>query len=246
MTRTSLNAPAKAMGGLLALFLILAHSAPSQAQDPGRFKQEIASLTARNDSLWNPYRATYLFTGSSSVRMWESLYVDFPDRQVINTGFGGSQASDLLFYLEPLVLKYNPMVVSIYEGDNDLAEGKSPGRAFRDIEEIISRIRSRYPGMPIVLISAKPSISRWNLRGKYERFNRKLSRLAAEDPLTRFADVWTPMLQADGSLNEDLFIEDGLHMNAEGYRIWKSVLGKQMEANEKLKTPRDPAPRADN
>ncbi|EAR14951.1 MULTISPECIES: SGNH/GDSL hydrolase family protein [Robiginitalea] len=225
MTRISPNSPAKDMGVLLALLAILIQCVPAFAQDPGRFEQEVASITARNDSLWNPYRATYLFTGSSSVRMWESLDRDFPDRQVINTGFGGSQASDLLFYLDPLILNYRPMVVSIYEGDNDLAEGKSPGRAFRDIAEILSRIRSRYPGMPVVLISAKPSISRWKLRGKYERFNRKLSRLAEADPLTRYADVWTPMLQADGSLNETLFIEDGLHMNAEGYRIWKSVLG---------------------
>ncbi len=223
------NTSARNICGLLVWLAILAQTAPAMAQDPGRFEKEVASITHRTDSLWNPYRATYLFTGSSSVRMWESLDRDFPDKQVINTGFGGSQASDLLFYLDPLILKYNPMAVFIYEGDNDLAEGKSPGHAFRDIEEILSRIRLRYPGMPVVLISAKPSISRWKLRGKYERFNRKLSRLAEEDPLTRFADVWTPMLQADGSLNEALFIEDGLHMNAEGYRIWKSVLGKQME-----------------
>ncbi|MBC2839970.1 SGNH/GDSL hydrolase family protein [Robiginitalea sp. SC105] len=209
---------------LLAIIPLLFCTSLLRAQDPDRFKEEIAGLTARNDSLWNPYRPTYLFTGSSSIRMWESLSADFPDRQVINTGFGGSQASDLLFFLDPLVMDYNPLMVLIYEGDNDLAEGKSPGRAIRDIREILRRIRSGYPGMPVVLISAKPSISRWRLRGKYARFNRKLQRLAAADPLTRYANVWTPMLRPDGSLDETLFIEDGLHMNPAGYRIWQSVL----------------------
>ncbi len=202
-----------------------------QGQDPQRFEEEVNTLSKQREAHWNPYRPTVLFTGSSSIRLWNGLDTAFPGVQVVNTGFGGSQASDLGYFLQPLVLAYNPLKVFIYEGDNDLAEGKSAGRALRDMRAVVSGIRARYPGMPVVLIAAKPSISRWKLRDRYRKFNRKLARWAASDPLVEFADVWTPMLLTDGKLNSALFIEDGLHMNTEGYRIWQQVLAPLIPTN---------------
>lgn len=221
------------------LCLLVAFLLPDglRSQDPSRFHGEIENLKARNDSLWNPFRPTLLFTGSSSIRMWKGLEDAFPPYQVVNTGFGGSQASDLLYHLRTLVLDYNPLQVWIYEGDNDLAEGKSPARVLRDMRAVVSGLRAPYPGLPVVLISAKPSISRWRLRGKYRRYNRKLENWAEKDPLLQYADVWDPMLLPDGSLNTALFIEDGLHMNSEGYQIWSGVLKAFVQPTKQLSTP---------
>ena len=77
--------------------------------------------------------------------------------------------------------------------------------------------------MEIVLISAKPSISRWHLKRKYMRLNKRLRKLAAQTPGVRFANVWNIMLNKR-KLKRDLFIEDGLHMNAKGYDLWHEVL----------------------
>lgn len=215
--------------GLLGLAIFW--GAALQAQSPQRFEAEVQTLSQQLGASWNPFRPTVLFTGSSSIRMWRGLAATFPSVQIVNSGFGGSQASDLAYYLKPLVLDYNPSKVFIYEGDNDLAEGKSAGRALRDLKKVVAGIRARYPGMPIVLIAAKPSISRWKLRGRYRKFNRKLACWAAADPLLEYADVWNPMLLADGQLNKALFIEDGLHMNSEGYRIWQQVLAPFIATN---------------
>ena len=212
--------------GLLLLLGVTGHS-----QDPRRFESEVQAIKQRTEATWNPYRPTLLFTGSSSIRLWEGLNAAFPSVQIVNTGFGGSQASDLQYYLKNLVLDYNPTRVFIYEGDNDLAEGKSAARALRDMKGVVAGIRARYPGMPIVLIAAKPSISRWKLRAKYQRFNQRLSHWAASDPLLSFADVWGPMLLESGQLNTALFIEDGLHMNPSGYQIWQQVLGPFITTN---------------
>lgn len=160
--------------------------------------------------------------------MWEDLQERFPERQVINSGFGGSQASDLLYYLDGLVLSYDPKKVFIYEGDNDLAEGKKPRGVLRTLEEITDSIHEQYPGVPIVLISAKPSISRWKLRRKYRRFNRKLKKWTGRHADLFFADVWNPMLN-EGRLDTSLFIEDGLHMTPEGYDIWEEILQPHLE-----------------
>ncbi|OQD42383.1 G-D-S-L family lipolytic protein [Croceivirga radicis] len=183
------------------------------------FENEVKTITAHNDSIWNQKESTIVFTGSSSIRMWKDLQERFPDQQVLNTGFGGSQASDLLYFLDDLVLKYKPKTVFIYEGDNDISAKKRPKEILGTLQEIIQKIKKDNPETNIVLISAKPSISRWKLRSKYKRLNRKLEKLAQKEQYIDYADVWYAML--DGKkLRTNLFIADGLHMNKMGYDIW--------------------------
>ena len=221
---------------VLLVLLYLCIQPGLQAQDPLRFEEEVRLMKKKVDSLWDRSRPSLVFTGSSSIRMWEDLQGCFPEKQILNTGFGGSQASDLLFYLQPLVLEYRPAQVFIYEGDNDLAEGKRPGQVLKTLEEIKEKIHQTLPGTPIVLISAKPSISRWKFRRKYRRFNRRLLRRTQRDADLLFADVWNPMIK-DHRLNESLFIADGLHMNASGYDIWERVLSPFVEPEPKTSNP---------
>ena len=77
----------------------------------------------------------------------------------------------------------------------------------------------------MVLISPKPSVARWALRKKYEEVNAALSELASAQDGISFADVWTPALNADGQVLDHIFIQDNLHMNAEGYAIWEKAIG---------------------
>lgn len=197
------------------------------AQEVLDFEAEVGQVKEKNDSLWDGSEPVTLFTGSSSIRMWEDLQERFPDQKILNTGFGGSRASDLLYYLQPLVLDYQPEKVFIYEGDNDLAEGKKVRQVLKTLQEISGRIAERYPEVPVVFIAAKPSISRWNLRRKYRRLNRKLERWAVGQPGRAFADVWNPMLTGR-DVNPSLFIDDDLHMNDSGYDIWEAVLAPFM------------------
>ena len=205
------------------IFLLFLVSTTAKSQDPERFREEVAELVKRNDSIWDETKETIVFAGSSSIRFWDRLQTDFPCCQIINSGFGGSQASDLIFYTNELILRYQPGKVFIYEGDNDISEGKRPGKIVKDINTILLSIWQKYPETEVVLISAKPSISRWNLRRTYKRLNRRLMRLAGKQSNLEFVDVWTPMLSGR-KLKENLFVEDGLHMNQKGYEIWKQVI----------------------
>lgn len=193
----------------------------ANAQD--LFKDEIAALVKHNDSLWNQEQPTVVFTGSSSIRMWKNLKECFPEHQVLNTGFGGSQTSDLLHYLDDVVLRYHPKKVFIYEGDNDISAKKRPKEIIVTLKEVLQRLTKYDPELEVVLISTKPSIARWKLKGKYKRLNKKLDRLAQDSPYINYADVWYAML--DGKkLRKDIFIADGLHMNHTGYDIWYQQL----------------------
>ena len=193
------------------------------AQDSLPFKEEVHALQKKYGTVYTASQKTIVFTGSSSIRMWNDVDLRFPEQHIVNTGFGGSQASDLSYYIYDLILRYHPKKVLVYEGDNDIFAKKRPNAIRKTIVQIIDGIQRNDSTTQVVLIAAKPSIARWNLKGKYKRLNRKLKRLADDDPAVAFADVWHPML--DGNrVKQDIFIEDGLHMNAKGYKIWYDVL----------------------
>ena len=193
------------------------------AQDPLRFESEVLSIQQRYDSIWDATRETVVFTGSSSIRLWENLADVFPGHQIVNSGFGGSHASDLLHFSKELILDFNPKKVFIYEGDNDIFSKKKPKQILSTLQEIVTRIRKENGNAQIVLIGAKPSISRWNLKRKYKRLNRKMEKLCKQHSWMRYANVWDIMISGRKP-KQDIFIGDALHMNSKGYDLWYTVI----------------------
>lgn len=209
------------------ILLTLVHITLHGQQDQN-FAEEVAAIKIKYDTLWDASKPVVVFTGSSSIRLWSDLEERFPKHQILNTGFGGSQSYDLLVFLDELVLDYNPHKVFIYEGDNDISDRIRPKYVLRNIQHIVERIKQENSSTEIVLISVKPSIARWKLRGKYRRLNRKLKRFSDSEPNIAFVNVWDVML--DGrKLDESLFIDDGLHMNEMGYDIWYEALKQLLE-----------------
>tara|TARA_R110001583_G_scaffold25831_6_gene93494 strand:+ start:3698 stop:4348 length:651 start_codon:yes stop_codon:yes gene_type:complete len=204
-----------------SIFIFIAFLGNSQDSVP--FENEVALIQKKYDTLWNPSNETVLFTGSSSIRIWKDLQDRFPEHQIVNTGFGGSQAKDLLAYTDELITRFNPYKIFIYEGDNDIASGTKIRAIMKTMTQIINKIKVNNPKTQIIIISTKPSLSRWFLKRNYKRLNRKFKKLCKKDEQLRYADIWNPMLNSK-KLIPDLFIEDGLHMNPKGYEIWYSTL----------------------
>ena len=205
---------------LIALFIV---NGILYGQRALPFSDEVKEIQQRMDTIWDQSKPSILFTGSSSVRLWKDLQARFPENQVLNTGFGGSQTSDLANFLNELILDYNPSKVFIYEGDNDIFAKKRPKKIVETFRSVLDTLQQQRPDMKIVLISAKPSISRWKFRSRYRRLNKKLKALALGRPAVSYADVWSVMLDRR-KLKKDLFIEDGLHMNSKGYDLWEMAL----------------------
>jgi lysophospholipase L1-like esterase len=162
--------------------------------------------------------------------MWKNLSESFPNHNVLNMGFGGSEMADLLYFADKLIIPFKPKQIFIYEGDNDLSFGRSTEQILASAEGIVALVRKHLPESEIVFISPKPSISRWALKEKYEDYNRRLRNWTAAKRKVAFADVWTPMLDKDGKVMQDIFIGDGLHLNEKGYSIWTSALRKYVAA----------------
>ena len=165
-----------------------------------------------------------VFTGSSSIRLWKNLEEDFSGEKIINTGFGGSQTHELLLYIDETILRYSPSKIFIYVGENDIQEGKAVKQIILEYKELYKRILSKNPKAEIFFISAKPSPSRWEKEGEFTTLNEKTLKLSQQLGNLTFIDVWDEMLDENGRPKEDLFIEDRLHMNSKGYKIWKNKI----------------------
>ena len=210
------------------VLLIIFISLKAVAQNTFRFEKEVLAIQKKYDTLWDNSKETIVFTGSSSIRTWKNLQELFPDYQIVNSGFGGSQTIDLLSYTNELILQYNPKKVFIYEGDNDLNDRKKPREIISVTKEIITKIKSTIPDIRIVIISAKPSLARWHLKGKYKRLNRKFKHLCKEEENLDYAHIWDIMLNGK-KLKRDIFIEDGLHMNSKGYQLWYQIISNYVQ-----------------
>ncbi|MDZ7646626.1 MAG: GDSL-type esterase/lipase family protein [Cytophagales bacterium] len=209
------------VGCLLSFSLLL------QGQDPQRFEKEVNDLVAGDSAINN--KKLILFTGSSSIRFWKSLHTDFPKQNTLNHGFGGSEMSDLFYYAETLILSYQPKKIFIYEGDNDLNSGKSADEILQTAKELLALIRAKLPkGTKVIFIAAKPKLARWTLKDKYMTFNEQLNQWTQTQKRVEFADVWTALVDSNGNVLPDIFIEDGLHLNEKGYVLWADAIRKFM------------------
>jgi lysophospholipase L1-like esterase len=178
---------------------------------------------ARQDVASPPPRDAVVFVGSSSIRMWD-LAKWFPDVPTLNRGFGGSQICDAAHFVDVLVIKHKPRVVVFYSGDNDIASGKSAEQVHADFSEFMKKIRAALPETPVVFISIKPSIARWMFRDVQREANRLIASEQRRDKHLEYVDVWPAMLGDDGQPRKDIFLEDGLHMNDAGYKLWVNLI----------------------
>ena len=96
-----------------------------------------------------------VFAGSSSIRMWKDVQSYFPEYNVINNGFGGSQFSDLLYFYDEVILKQKPEILFIYEGDNDINDKKKPGKILKEAKQLTVKIRKDLPRNPHYLYFPK-------------------------------------------------------------------------------------------
>jgi lysophospholipase L1-like esterase len=126
---------------------------------------------------------------------------------VLNRGFGGSQLSHLIHYVDETVVRYFPRAVVVYAGGNDLdaSTGKTAEQVARDFGTLVATIHAYAPGARIYYLSIKPSPAHWQRWPEMQRIG-----LAA--------------LLEDGEPRDDVFRFDGLHLNELGYHEWTRVL----------------------
>jgi lysophospholipase L1-like esterase len=180
---------------------------------------------ASADKQHMPEAGGVVFVGSSSIRLWDKLEQQFNEAPiVVKRGFGGSRMEDCANYLSRLVTPYQPRLVVVYAGENDLAEGRRPEQVLRSFTNFVEGVRATLPQTRIVYVSIKPSIARTSLLPEIRATNALIRDYVLSLDNSRFIDVHTPMLNASGLPRAELFREDKLHMNQAGYALWHTLI----------------------
>lgn len=235
----SLPPRARRSGALLVLVALLAActsplprpAAPSGDAPPpavdavssDAWQADLARFAAEEARTTVPVRPV-VFTGSSSVRLWEALDAAFPTVPVLNRGFGGSHVRDAYWHADAMVNRYAPRRVLLYAGENDIDAGRSPAQVLGDVQAFVARVQHAHPGTPVGFIAIKPSPARLGQLPWQREANRLVAAWAATRPDVDYIDVARPMLDAQGRPRDDLYAADRLHLSAAGYALWREVL----------------------
>ncbi len=201
----------------------------SQPGTAAPFENEIQAFE-KTDSTSLPPQHPIVFTGSSSIRMWENLAGTFPDKRVLNRGFGGSQLSDVIRYADRIIVAYQPRQVVLYAGENDIATGNVSGQqTYERFVTLFEHVRQKLPNALFSFISIKPSPSRRKFFAEVDVANRLIRQFLAKQKNTQFIDVRPIMLGTNGQPIPALFKPDSLHMLPAGYKRWTKVVGPYLK-----------------
>lgn len=181
------------------------------------------------DRVAPPAPGGVVFVGSSSIRLW-NVREAFPDLPVVNRGFGGSQMADAARYAERIVLPYKPRVVVVFAGGNDINAGKTPEEVRDAFQELVRKIHGALPETRIYFISLFPNLKRAAQDPQCRRVNELIRAWTKTDSRLGYIDTRSRMENAEGKARPELLREDGLHLNAEGYKIWNEIVGPVIRA----------------
>ena len=203
-----------------ALYLSILSTA-AQVKPP--FWDDVQTIK-KYDQLFKPPVHPVLFVGSSSIRKWDNLTQVFAKYNALNRGIGGAVINDITFYLNDVVFAYQPRQIVLYVGENDIVNDKvTPDSVLNRTVMLYKAIRAKLPLTPIAYISIKPSPSRDKFRDKAVASNELIKKFLSGEPNTSFIDIFPKMLK-DGQSRKELFVNDMLHMNPDGYAIWERAV----------------------
>ncbi len=213
--------PVKILCAIVSL-LFLASCLSAQQPVP-QFEKDIRDYAWR--AMENPpVPGCTLFVGSSSFRIWgNKLETTFAQNYAVNRGFGGSHFTHNIAALDRIHLPCKPDRIVIFCGTNDIASGKSVETVYADFRYYIARIWNENPVCKIDFVTLTHAPVREKHWDNGDKLCEKVRQLAEKDPCLNVIDIITPMQGPDGRVREDLFVQDRLHLNEQGYAVWEAA-----------------------
>jgi hypothetical protein len=117
---------------------VAAPEAPARVapHDFTKWEKDVVAFE-KSDLLSPPPKNAVLFVGASTIVRWKSLAEDFKGTVVLNRGFGGNQIADSTHFAERMIFPYEPKMIFLRAGGNDLHFGRSVGEVFGIVIDLL-------------------------------------------------------------------------------------------------------------
>ncbi|MFC2138481.1 GDSL-type esterase/lipase family protein [Bacteroidota bacterium] len=174
-----------------------------------------------------------LFTGSSSIRLWSTIKEDMVPYKIIQRGYGGAKLDDYLYYSKRIIYPHTFKAIVIFIA-NDISgaeDDKTPVEVQQLFAELVEIIREKYTKIPIFWIEITPTNSRWKVWPEVSKANQLIKEICDDLENVYFIATSHASLSNEGKPKSELFVDDQLHLNREGYRIWSGIIKDAIERN---------------
>lgn len=190
--------------------------------------QQLATIFRKSWS--NNSSGEIVFLGDSLTAR-EDWNVLFGTNNISNAGQSGDTTDDVLARLDS-VLEAKPQKIFLMIGINDFLKGKDISYILANYHKIIGRIESQSPDTQIYIQSVLPvnnSISQMGTvdSEKITAINDKLNSLA-DGKRIFFINLYPNFSGPDNQMYAQ-YTNDGIHLNASGYAIWKSSIDQYIK-----------------
>ncbi len=168
-----------------------------------------------------------LFTGSSSFRLWSNIKTDLAPHEIIQRGFGGSNISEMAYYINRIANYHPYKAIVFYSGANDLTGGnqdKSPTQILETFKYILKKLHTTHPNTPFFWVHISPNESRWKVWDKVQQTNQLFKEYADKTDAFKVIEASSAFLNADGKPIPSYFKPDKLHPTEEGYKAWAKLI----------------------
>ena len=172
-----------------------------------------------------------MFAGSSSIRLWSTINKDMLPYNVIQRGYGGAKLSDFAVYAPRILYPHKCSAIVIFVA-NDISgsdNDKSPMEVAGLFRKTLNIIRRKHPDTPVFWISITPTPARWKVWPEIKEANELIRKICRNNRSnTYYIDTEPFFLTKSGLPRNELFQEDRLHLNADGYALWKEIIKNEL------------------
>lgn len=211
------------------LYTRLAINKPVNDKGITRFENEIARFDSLNKTEKHSKDAV-LIIGSSYVRLWKNIREDLKYKDIIHRGFGGSNLSEVAYYAKRIIYPHDPKAIFFYVG-NDIVDGvrdKTPLQVLELFKYVVSVIRAKYPDIPITWFAVSPSEKRWTVWHKIQEANKLIEEYCHVTQGLHYVSATKKFLDKKGNPNKALYLNDKLHYNEAGYKVWGKAIRSEV------------------
>jgi hypothetical protein len=195
-----------------------------------RWEKDIQQLEALNSSQEHSAQSI-LFLGSSSIRRWDEIAIDMAPYHPIRRGYGGAKYSDVAVFSERLIHPHRYWALVMFVG-NDVS-GKPDDHTPEEVERLVRHIvgvsQRHQEDAAVLLIEVTPSGKRFDAWPKIREVNARLREIALTTANTYFIATAGDYLDPNGQPRSELFVEDQLHLNSDGYDLWSTLIRRRLD-----------------